>query len=71
MEGLRSSSVAGDAPVAKAAPLIYLTAAVLHVRRERFLNSTDTISSFWRWIEDPVGLGLVLVWLFWDFLLFG
>lgn len=29
----------------------------------------------WRWIEDPVGLGLVLIWLFWFvlgfFLLFG
>lgn len=54
--------MAGDDPVAKAAPLIYLTAAVLHVRGERFLNSSDTISSFWRWIEDPVGVGLVLVW---------
>lgn len=64
VEGLRSSPVAGDAPVAQAAPLIHLTAAALHVRRERFLNSPDTISSFWRWIEDPVGLGSFLVWVF-------
>lgn len=34
------------------------------MRGERFLNSSDTISSFWRWIEDPVGLGLVVVQLF-------
>lgn len=52
----------GDAPLTQAAPVIHPTAAVLHVRGERFLNSSDTISSFWRWIEDLVGLGLVLVW---------
>lgn len=34
------------------------------MRGETFLNSSDTISSFWRWIEDPVGLGLVVVQLF-------
>lgn len=38
---LRSSPlVAGDAPVARVAPLIHFTAAVLHVRGERFLNSS-------------------------------
>lgn len=35
------SSVPSDAPVARVAPLIHLTAAILHIRGERFLKSSS------------------------------
>lgn len=62
VQGLRSSPVPSDAPVARVAPLIHLTAAVLHVRGERLLNSSAW-TPFWRWIKDLVGLVLVYFFL--------